>query len=233
MRKVGTIIDNLRSGEKAPDRHENPYLTEALQLSDFLYTQNELQNIFPNLFTEMQKPIVLEVGCYMGKNVIEFAAQNPLMNFLGIDITYKRVVKSARKLKRHNFTNGKIAICDARFLIQELLPNTFLDGICVFFPDPWPKDRHEKNRLLKEDFIADVYKKLKPNGFFWFKSDHPQYFSETDQLLLKLGFIPDDSDTNQPRAQPQNILGGPYETAFQKLFISKGVPFYQRVYVKK
>ena len=107
MRKVGTIIDNLRSGEKAPDRHENPYLTEALQLSDFLYTQNELQNIFPNLFTEMQKPIVLEVGCYMGKNVIEFAAQNPQINFLGIDITYKRVVKSTRKLKRPQFYKWK------------------------------------------------------------------------------------------------------------------------------
>lgn len=233
MRKIGTIIDNLRGGEKAPDRHQNPYLTEALQLSEFLYTQNELQRIFPDVFKDMSKPFVLEVGCYMGKNVIELAEQNSGINILGIDITYKRVVKSARKLKRLNLANGKIAICDGRFLIHELLPAEFLDGVCVFFPDPWPKDRHEKNRLLKADFIAGVYKKLKPNGFFWFKSDHAQYFSETNKILLEAGFIADDFADEQPRLQPSNILGGPYETAFQKLFITKGIPFYQRVYLKK
>ncbi|MGY3802945.1 tRNA (guanosine(46)-N7)-methyltransferase TrmB [Pigmentibacter ruber] len=232
MRKVGTIIDNLRSGEKAPDRHENPYLTEALQLSEYLLTQAELQKVFPNIFKDMQKPIVVEVGCYMGKNVIELAQGNNNMNFLGIDITYKRVVKSARKLKRFDINNGKIAICDARYLMNDLLPDQFLDGICVFFPDPWPKDRHEKNRLLNQQFIQVVYQKLKPNGFFWFKSDHLVYFTQTNDLLLKSGFVADDFDNNQPRPQPENIIGGPYETAFQKLFINKGIPFYQRVYLK-
>ncbi|APJ04898.1 tRNA (guanosine(46)-N7)-methyltransferase TrmB [Silvanigrella aquatica] len=233
MRKVGTIIDNLRKGEKAPDRHENPYLKEALSLSEYLLTQEELKANYLNLFKNKEKPIVLEIGCYMGKNVIEFALQNPQFNILGIDITYKRVVKAARKLKRLAVDNGKIAICDGKALINDILPENALHGVCVFFPDPWPKDRHEKNRLLKKEFIEGLYQKLAPNGFFWFKTDHEPYYLETNKIVLDCGFKADDVQEGEPLTQPRNFLGGPYETAFQKLFTEKGVPFYQRVYLKK
>lgn len=233
MRKVGTIIDNLRKGENAPDRHENPYLKEAIQLADYLFTQNELNEKFSTLFKDTSKPLILEIGCYMGKNVLEIASQNKQLNILGIDITYKRVVKAARKLKRLNIDNGKIAICDGRAFLSEIIPDKSLNGVCVFFPDPWPKDRHEKNRLLKKEFIDNLYQKLTPKGFFWFKTDHEQYFVETNKLMLESGFVPDDGLNGEPLPQPRDILGGPYETAFQKLFTSKGVPFYQRVYIKE
>lgn len=233
MRKVGTIIDNLRKGEKAPDRHENPYLKEAINLSEYLYTQSELNEKIPTLFKDMSKPFILEIGCYMGKNVVELASQNKDLNIFGIDITYKRVVKAARKLKRLNIDNGKIAICDGRAFLDEMLPDNSLNGVCIFFPDPWPKDRHEKNRLLKKEFTENLFKKLSPKGFFWFKTDHEPYFLETNKIVLESGFVPDDELNGEPLVQPRVIVGGPYETAFQKLFTSKGVPFYQRVYVKK
>ncbi len=233
MRKVGTIIDNLRNGEKAPDRHENPYLLEALTLSKYLFTQDELKENYSTLFSDMNKPIILEIGCYMGKNVIELALQNQEMNILGIDITYKRVVKAARKLKRLEIDNGKIAICDGKSFLKDIIPNNSLHGVCVFFPDPWPKDRHEKNRLLKKEFIENLLHKLLPNGFFWFKTDHEQYFLETNKTVLECGFIPDDALDGEALLQPRTILGGPYETAFQKLFTGKGVPFFQRVYLKE
>ena len=232
MKKVGTIIDNLRKGEKAPDRHENPYLKEAIHLSDYLYTQTELTEKISSLFNDMNKPFILEIGCYMGKNVAELALQNRHLNVLGIDITYKRVVKAARKLKKLNLDNGKIAICDGRTLLDKILPDKRVDGVCVFFPDPWPKDKHEKNRLLNKEFVNNLYKKLASNGFFWFKTDHELYFKETDKLLLDSGFHLDNVTNGETLSQPKLIIGGPYETAFQKLFTSKGVPFYQRVYIK-
>jgi tRNA (guanine-N7-)-methyltransferase len=233
MRKIGTIIDNLRKGNKAPDRHENPYLSEALTLSKYLYTHNELKEKYSTLFNDMSRAFVLEIGCYMGKNVIELALQNQEMNILGIDITYKRVVKAARKLKKLDIDNGKIAICDGKVIVKDILPNNSLHGVCVFFPDPWPKDRHEKNRLLKKEFIANLFQKLSFQGFFWFKTDHEQYFLETNKIVLECGFIPDDTMDGEPLTQPRSIHGGPYETAFQKLFTEKGVPFFQRVYVKE
>ncbi|BBH54469.1 tRNA (guanosine(46)-N7)-methyltransferase TrmB [Fluviispira sanaruensis] len=232
MRKVGTIIDNLRKGEKAPDRHENPYLKEALGLSDFLLTQNELHEKYASLFTDMTKPIVIEVGCYMGKTVLELVENNKDKNILGLDITYKRVVKAARKLKRNSSENGRIAICDGKSFLSEIVPDNSLLGICIFFPDPWPKDRHEKNRLLKSDFIKLLHAKLVPGGFFWFKTDHEPYFLETQKFVLSSGFTPDDANDSSPLAKPRNIRGDSYETAFQKLFTAKGVPFYQRVFLK-
>lgn len=233
MRKVGTIIDSLRKGEKAPDRHENPYLSEAITLADYLFTQDELKKKYPSLFLDMSKQLVLEVGCYMGKNVVELALQNQELNILGIDITYKRVVKAARKLKRLDIENGKIAICDGTAFLKDIVPNESLHGVCIFFPDPWPKDRHEKNRLLKKEFIEHLFHKLSPKGFFWFKTDHEQYFLETNKMVLASGFIADDAAGGDPLEQPRTIHGGPYETAFQKLFTGKGVPFYHRVYLKE
>lgn len=233
MRKVGTIIDNLRQGVKAPDRHKNPYLSEALELQEYLLTQKELSEKFPILFNDMKKPFVLEIGCYMGKNVVELATQNQDKNILGLDITYKRVVKAARKLKRLSADNAKIAICDGKSFFEQIVPDSALHGVCVFFPDPWPKDRHEKNRLLKKEFIELLFKKLTPNGFFWFKTDHKEYFLETEKVLFECGFVADDGESFEPLQQPHTILGGPYETAFQKLFTSKSIPFYQRVYLKE
>ncbi|WP_246164827.1 tRNA (guanosine(46)-N7)-methyltransferase TrmB [Fluviispira multicolorata] len=232
MRKVGTIIDNLRKGEKAPDRHENPYLKEAIGLSEYLLTQAELGEKYSSLFTDMTKPIVVEIGCYMGKTVLELVENNKDKNILGLDITYKRVVKAARKLKRNHLDNGRIAICDGMAFLRDIVPDNSLLGVCVFFPDPWPKERHEKNRLLKADFIEILFSKLSPQGFFWFKTDHEQYFLETQKKVLHSGFISDDEKDFTPRSKPQNIQGDSYETAFQKLFTMKGVPFYQRVFIK-
>ena len=91
-----------------------------MNLSSHLFTQNELAEKFPTLFNDMSKPFVLEIGCYMGKNVVELAIQNPEINFLGIDITYKRVVKAARKLKKQFIDNGKIAICEGNSFLKDI-----------------------------------------------------------------------------------------------------------------
>lgn len=232
MKKIGTIIDNLKKGAKVPERHTNPYLSEAVSLSEYLFTQDELKYHYKTLFNDIKKPLVLEIGCYMGKNVVELAMQNNQLNVLGLDITYKRVVKAARKLKKLNMENSKIAICDGMTFIKEIATDQSLHGVCVFFPDPWPKDRHEKNRLLKKEFIEILFQKISFEGFFWFKTDHEKYFLETNKILLENGFIVDTASNGEYEIQPKSIFGGPYETAFQKLFETKGVPFYQRVYLK-
>lgn len=234
MRQFGTIIDNLKQGKQLPTSHENPYLVQSLDVSGFLLTQQELiqskkEHLFPKSPTN---PIVLEIGCYMGKTIIELSQANPDVNFLGLDITYKRVVKSAKKLKSNSIENGKIAICDGRYFLEHIADEQSLSGICVFFPDPWPKKKQKKHRLLNQEFISMAHKKLKKNGFFWFKTDSQDYFFSAQEVLLNSGFVPDDTEDCTPLTQPRNIAGGPYETAFQKLFQSKHVPFYQRVFLK-
>lgn len=233
MKKLGSIIDKLKEGGPAPTRHHNPYLIEAISLEEYLYTTEELAQKNKPLFQNENNKLVIEIGCYMGKNILEFAQQNKNINFIGLDITYKRSVKSSRKLKREKITNAKIAICEGKYFLQEFTLPHSVSGICVFFPDPWPKEKQEKNRLLKQDFIDLLNEKLESGGFFWFKTDAKAYFLETEKILLQSGFIADDAAPGVPLNKPTLLQGGPYETAFQKIFIAKQVPFYQRVYLKR
>ena len=225
MKKLGTIIDNLKNGKELPTRHENPYFSQALALDQYLLTTREVTEQQTPFFENKNSELIIEIGCYMGKNILEFALQNKDLNFMGLDITYKRAVKAAQKLKRHDVDNAKIALCDGMHFLQECIKDQTLQGVCVFFPDPWPKDRHEKNRLLKQDFIDMLKLKLAPKGFFWLKTDALSYFENTDKLCLESGF------QVEGISQPQKLKGGPYETAFQKIFKEKDVPFYEKVYI--
>ena len=229
LKQVGGIIESMRAGASAPSRHSNPYLQDALGLEQILLTASEVKERFPNIFLSQNTATVLEVGCYLGKNVLEFAQHNPSINFLGIDITYKRVVKSAKKIKINSIPNARIAICEARdFLAQA--PDASLDGVCVFFPDPWPKKKHIKNRLVRQEFFDLLGKKLKPEGFLWLKTDSEPYFLEA------LESVPPNAWKLQPTcdggtfAVPIELSPRPYVTSFEELFLSKGLPIYQQVF---
>jgi tRNA (guanine-N7-)-methyltransferase len=233
MKNLGRIIDFMKDGQNAPTRHENPYLKEALNLQGFLYTEKDFESDKESLFHKNNQNLVLEIGCYMGKNVHEFASQNSNLKFIGLDITYKRVVKAARKLKRDGLTNAAIGICDGQHFLVHFIPDHSMTGVCVFFPDPWPKDRHAKNRLLNEEFVSILKRKLKPDGFFWLKTDALSYFENTEKLLLEADFEKEPMGDKGEFYQPTVLKGGPYETAFQKLFTSKNVPFSQGVFYPK
>lgn len=224
MKTVGGLIERLKKGETGPERHHNPYLDEALELGEVLLTQEELLARYPDLFPDADKPLLLEIGCYMGKNVVEFAELNPHFNVLGIDITYKRVVKSARKIHREGLSNARIGICDARALV-DACPDSSLTGVCVFFPDPWPKKRHVKNRLLNEEFLAKLRAKLRPGGFFWFKTDSARYFDDVMALVR-----PSEWGVSPADEVPAELTRAPYVTVFEQLFLTKALPIHRRVF---
>ncbi len=228
-RNQGVLIDLLKNGIQAATRHENPYLKEALNLADILYTESEIfTEVKPSFLSSYEKTI-LEIGCYMGKNIVEMSQNNPALNFIGCDITYKRVVKAARKIKNHKIQNAKIILCDGEKFILDAVPLSSLGGICIFFPDPWPKEKHEKNRIMDQEFVLQILHKLAPNGFFWFKSDSKAYFDHTCALMWKNGFQKTELNVS---CCPEILKGGPYETQFQKMFQEKGVPFYECVFLK-
>ncbi len=226
MKNTGTLIDNLKSGDQLAYRHHNPYIAEALSYSEILFTKKELTASKGILQKAIDSNLIVEIGCYYGKTVCEIAVHNPQKSVLGIDITYKRAVKSARKIKRHNYRNAQIALCDGLSLCQRILPPNSIAGICVFFPDPWSKDKDEKKRLFNKEFVEAVFTVLKPNGFLWVKTDQKDYMENVQFLLNERGFILTKQKT------PLSLNEAPYETEFQKLFTKKDVPFYQGIYLK-
>lgn len=222
----GQRLIKLRAGVKLGLNPHNPYLFEAVGLRDLLYTFPELEEGFSTLYQDMARPLVLDVGCYYGNTVVELALNNPGINVLGLDLKYKRVVKSCRKIRRAKVTNAKIAICEAQQLIS-ILPDSSLNGICVFFPDPWRKSRHEKFRYLSLPFFNRIYPKVRENGFIWLKTDNTEYFQEVSQVVARSNF----TVTNQ---LPENsIIPLPYKTLFEDLFIKQNLDIHQMIIVKQ
>jgi tRNA (guanine-N7-)-methyltransferase len=106
-----------------------------------------------------------------------------------------------------------------------VVPDGSLAGVCVFFPDPWPKKRHIKNRLLNEEFLPLLRQKLSPNGFFWFKTDSERYFTDVLSLV-----DPKVWSTSPPDEVPSELFPDAYVTVFEQLFLTKKLPVYRRVF---
>lgn len=227
MQKVGRVLDLIAVGGELPTRHANPYLEQAKSFSHCLFSPDQLkQRLEANSGGRDGEPLssawFLEIGCYMGKTLVELAKLNPHLQFLGLDITYKRGVKSAKKITNQKLNNALVSVCDAREFM-EFSPT--LGGTCVFFPDPWPKDRHAKNRLLTVSFLEILRRQTLPNGFFWFKSDHQEYFNWACQNALSAGWS---LQSHEPL--PKEFVPSPYETAFERLFKEKKVSTYSCVF---
>lgn len=160
------------------------------------------------------KDLVLEIGSHYGEVILKMAKDEEDTAFIGMDITLKRVVKLAQKAQEYQLHNLTSILCNAKFLDQLFAPEE-LDGVLVFFPDPWAKKkRYHKNRLLKPEFLALLAKKLKPEAYFWFKTDWEPYNAEVLETLRAA-----DWREIQPKTGlPSKV----YTSRFERLFKSAG-----------
>jgi tRNA (guanine-N7-)-methyltransferase len=245
MKIVGALVERARAGHDIPSRHYNPYLMRATEFDGLLLTPAEIlargaQSIFEcpseglSGSGQGNRPLVVEVGSYMGKNLIEMAARFSAMDFLGLDITYKRTVKTAQKIRAAGLNNAKVAICDARPFFKDIQSQT-LTGICVFFPDPWPKLRQSKNRLWQTEFFEQASRSLQPGGFLWIKTDSKSYFEQAIEQSSEW-FVPTvarQQATLLSNAIPELFEGQDFVTVFEELFRRKGQPVWSAVLIHK
>jgi tRNA (guanine-N7-)-methyltransferase len=217
----GHYLVRIRKGENPELDIFNRYIAQAARLTGELYTLPELVNTFPDIFPKPRQPIIMEIGCYMGSTVVEIAERNPDINILGVDIKYKRVVKSCYKIQRAKITNAKIAIGDARELLA-LIPDSSLYGIISFFPDPWQKKRHKKNRFLNHRFFENAHAKLSDQGFLWLKTDSRAYYEEIGETLHQYDF-------HAINSLPRPLVGENHQTFFEQLFKKDNKPIYQLI----
>lgn len=169
------------------------------------------------------KNVVLEIGSHLGEVVLKMAANEPETAFIAMDITMKRVVKVAQKADANKLKNITSILCNAKFLDQ-IIADGELDGVLVFFPDPWAKKkRTEKNRLLQPAFLEILAKKLKPSAFFWFKTDWEPYNAEVLLALAAAGWR-----THQPT---EGIPAQIYTSRFERLFKADGLETYESVWL--
>jgi tRNA (guanine-N(7)-)-methyltransferase len=134
------------------------------------------------------RPLVLEIGSHHGALIRKWAKKYAGTDFLGMDVTYKRVVATAFGKKGDEpLENLKGILCNAQD-IAEFVEDGELSGVCLFFPDPWPKKRQRKHRYVNAKFLEQIYLTLEPGGFFWFKSDDLSYYAEAFLAAKAAGF---------------------------------------------
>ena len=123
-------------------------------------------------------PIKLEIGFGMGNFLIEMAAKEPASNFIGIDFYHKGIRKLMARIKKLQLENIRVVYGDIRSKISILFKDKELNTIYINFPDPWPKKRHIKRRLIKPEFIKQLAQKLNFEGITYLATDSENYAHE-------------------------------------------------------
>ena len=127
--------------------------------------------------------IILEIGFGMGDTTFKMAQEMPDSNFLAIEVHSPGVGSLLNKINLSQLKNLKIIQHDAIEVMNEMIPNKSLDGIHIFFPDPWPKKKHHKRRLLKKSFFKLMESKLNQSGYIHIATDWEAYALEIITLV--------------------------------------------------
>jgi len=129
------------------------------------------------------RPLEVDLGCGKGRFLLAHAQKNPGTDFLGIDRMLRRIRKVDNRARRLDLANIRLLRCEGYYAVAHLLPPASVDTCYIFFPDPWPKARHEANRLFNPTFLDALCRVLKPGGILHFATDHLPYFDVVADVL--------------------------------------------------
>ena len=142
-------------------------------------------------------PKVLEIGFGMGVATVEIAKRLPDADFLAIDVHGPGVGNILKLIEEEHIGNIRVMRHDAVEVVENMLSDDVLDGIHIFFPDPWHKKRHNKRRLIQAPFVAKLLPKLKSGGYIHLATDWEEY---AVQMLEVLGSFPELQNTAEAYA---------------------------------
>ena len=132
-------------------------------------------------------PRILEIGCGMGETTAAIAAANPGNDYLGIEVHTPGVGSLLKQIAELELTNVRVIQHDAVAVLEHMIAPASLDGLHIFFPDPWPKKRQQKRRLIQPAFVALAASRLQPGGYLHAATDWQEY---AEQILAMLGAEP-------------------------------------------
>ncbi len=125
------------------------------------------------------KPVIIEIGFGMGDTTREMATIRPEYNYIGIEVFLQGFVKLLKRIGDDRIDNVKIIRFNAVDVIEHMIGDGTVAGFHVFFPDPWPKKRHHKRRLMSAEFMSLLASKLRKGGYIYMVTDWEEYAEET------------------------------------------------------
>lgn len=134
-----------------------------------------------------ERPLEVDLGCGDGSFLMDLAREFPERDFLGVERLLGRVRKVCKKLTRRELGNARVLRLDSRYVVEWLLPEAAVSRLHLLCPDPWPKLRHHRRRLVQLDFLEAVRRALVPGGEFLFMTDHEEYFQWAAGKVAEFG----------------------------------------------
>ena len=145
-------------------------------------------------FFSRSQPIILDVGFGNGDSLLSLARQRSDINFIGVEVYRPGIGNVLRKLSEQRINNVRIANIDILELLRVNMASNYLQGIMVWFPDPWPKKRHHKRRLIQQEFLQQATRVIKTKGILHLASDWQPY---VDAIIEEV--------VNRPELTPLNV----------------------------
>ena len=137
-----------------------------------------LKEIFPT-----SQKIIMEIGFGMGEATAIIAKNHPNNGYIAVDVHPPGIGKLLARIVENDLTNLKVIEEDVHVVLQHMIADESLDGIHLFFPDPWPKKKHNKRRIVNEGFLALIHPKIKKGGFIHIATDWVPYANSIQEVF--------------------------------------------------
>lgn len=176
----------------------------------------DLAELFPQ-----PQPLEVELGCGDASFLVEYARRNPLINFIGVERLLGRMQKLDRKGRRIGLLNARGVRIESAYFLQYLLPPHSARALHIYFPDPWPKKKHRRHRLINAGFPALARAALAPRGTVFLRTDDADYFQQMNEVFAAAKeFAPAET----PAALAEIV------TDFERDFNAQGIPTLRAAY---
>lgn len=214
-------------------RREGRLTSAQARALDELYPRYGLEHPGPPIdpVTEFDRraPMTVEIGFGNGEAILSGAMNHPERDFLGIEVHRPGVGRLLNQISDHELENVRVICADAVEVLRDRLPPASIDACWIFFPDPWPKKRHRKRRLIQAPFLELLAERVQPGGMVHAATDWEDYaewmldaFREESRLentAPEGGFVP------RPAWRP--------ETKFERRGVERGHPVWDLVFRRR
>ncbi|MGI9234674.1 MAG: tRNA (guanosine(46)-N7)-methyltransferase TrmB [Woeseiaceae bacterium] len=156
-------------------------------------------------------PVVLEIGFGNGETLVQQAHNSPEQNFIGIEVHEPGVGHCLLKAQEAGISNLKLIASDAIDVLREQIPSASLQRVNLYFPDPWPKKRHHKRRIIQPDFLALIHDRLTANGVLHIATDWANYAEHIDDAVEQSGLFSCDVRHEHDGEEPLDRPGTKFE----------------------
>lgn len=174
----------------------------------------DLSRLFGN-----DRPVEVELGFGKGRFLLDAAARHPEVNYLGVEWAGKYLRLTLERARRRGLSNLRFVHGDAREFVEFFLPSASVRALHIYFPDPWPKKKHHKRRLLSGSFLAEAARILEPGGRLWLATDHDGYHDAIQEDLLSC----------HGQLRPVDAPWEGARTNYENKFLQGGRPIHRQV----